>query len=487
MSFVERLRGVVRPSGGSAALVHPCSPDPLDVRRLGSPDGRSSTDVRRPGSTDGLSPTSVDPAIWDAVAETLDGEWRESSGQRYLVIERTYPPGHRHGHTAVADAAPERDGCWPSLSLLDPAISRTRLLFVDLETTGIAGGAGTYAFLVGCGWFDSGTFRVRQFLLARYGSERGLLEDVAATAADAGALVTYNGKTFDLPLIETRFLFHRMTVPFGAMPHVDLLHAARRLWRATEPGPATSQTPPSVRQPGSPMCRYRVSSPGPATLPRATCSLGAVEQSVLGHVREDDVPGYGIPSRYFEYVRSSDARPLVAVLEHNRLDLLSLALLTARAAQLFHEGADAARTAREAFGLGCLYQRGGLLTEARACFARASSMDTMDPCTSAEALRAYALLSRRARRYDEAATAWRRILRLPVCQPRLMQEASEALAVHHEHREENLQLARDLARQSLQFTTSSSRAEAVQYRLTRLDRKLAGPWHTPRQRAVSLF
>jgi uncharacterized protein len=430
MNLTERLRSVVRPSGRSAALGNPCSPDPPQVRG--------------PGPTDGLYLGSVGPGSTDA-ADLLNGEWREAAGQRYIVVERAYPPGHRHGRAVVADSAPDCRGYWPALSLLEPSIGQARPLFIDLETTGLAGGAGTYAFLVGCGWFESGTFKVRQFVLARYGAERALLEDVAGTAADAGALVTYNGKSFDMPLLETRFLFHRMTVPFAGMPHVDMLHAARRLWREGSVAELT---------------------------PRATCCLGALEASILGHVREHDVPGYAIPSRYFQYVRSGDEHPLAAVLEHNRLDLISLAFLTARIAYLLDTGADAAETAREAYGLGCLYLRGGRVQDARTCFARASSMEAADPCTAAEALRAFAMLARRSRQYGEAADAWRRLLHLQACPPRFMHEASEALAVHHEHREPDLPLARDLARQSLQFATSASRMHAVQHRLRRLDHKL---------------
>jgi len=439
MNLTERLRSVVRPNGGGSAAhedPHACGPGP----------------------TDGPCPSSVDQA------DKFDGEWRESRGERYVVIDRSYPPGHRHGRIVVADSAPGSDCSWPALALLEPSIGQSRVLFIDVETTGLAGGAGTYAFLVGCGWFEGATFKVRQFLLARYGAERGLLEDVADTAADAGALVTYNGKTFDVPLLETRFLFHRMTASFAGMPHVDILHSARRLWRTALYRPVNGAG----------------ASHGGA---RASCCLDSLEESILGHVREDDVPGYAIPSRYFQYVRSGDERPLAAVLEHNRLDLLSLALLTARAAQLLEEGADAAQTAREAYGLGCLYLRAGRLQDARACFARAESMEspatatagTADSCVCAEALRALAVLDRRSRRYDDAAAAWRRLLALRLCPPRFMQEASEALAVHHEHRERDLRLARDLARKSLQFATSGSRATAVRHRLTRLDRKLAFP------------
>ena len=417
--------------------------------------------VGRPGSTDVLVPTSVDPAMspgGSAVHASFcspdpphTGEWRGLPGEQYLVIDRTYPPGHRHGHMAVVDAAPGQEGGWPVLSILEPALSGARLLFLDLETTGLAGGAGTYAFLVGCGWFDNGTFRVRQFLLASFAAERRLLEELADTIAAAGAIVTYNGKTFDLPLLETRFLFHRLSARFPVTPHVDLLHTARRLWRSIEPQREWASDAPQV-----------------------TCCLGAVERSVLGHVRDDDVPGYAVPARYFQYVRTGDARQLAPVLEHNRLDLLSLALLTSRAAQLLDGGAPAARTAREALGLGRLYQRAGMLMEARVCFARAAELTSpADSMTLSEALRSAAVVSRRTRQHDAAVVAWRALLELPVCPPRFVHEASEALAIHHEHHERDLRRARDLAYLSLQAASSQSRFKAVEHRLARLDRKLA--------------
>jgi hypothetical protein len=317
------------------------------------------------------------------------------------------------------------------------------MLFLDVETTGLAGGAGTYAFLIGCGWFDEATFRVRQLFLSSYAAERLLLEAVAAHARDAGVLVTFNGKSFDLPLIETRFVLHRLEPPFAAAAHVDMLHPARSLWRPDETG-----------------------------LPAGTsCRLGTLEETLLGHVRDDDVGGFEIPSRYFHYVRSGDARPLCAVFEHNRLDILALAMLAARAAQLLEEGPVAAKSAREALGLGRIYESRGLICDARACYARAAEMPA-DTVTRAEALRCGAVLARRERRYHEAATAWRALLDLPRSPAHLAREATEALAVHHEHRARDFEAARRFAIQTLQFNITRSRTEAVQHRLARLDRKL---------------
>ena len=169
-------------------------------------------------------------------------------------------------------------------------------------------------------------------------------------------------------------------------------------------------------------------------------------------------------------MRTGDVRPLGAVLEHNRHDLLSLALLTARAAQMLDEGVTAATTAREALGIGRLYERSGMTSDALACYARASDMG---PGVSAEALYAHAVLLRRIRRYQQAADAWQRLLELRECPPRLEREAAEALAVHHEHRLEEPLSARGLAIRSLQFDSTVTRRQATEHRLARLDRKLA--------------
>src|SRR5262245_27358255 len=222
----------------------------------------------------------------ERVAEALGGEWQGARGERYLVVDRIYGPGHRHGRVAIMDGMPPSGGIWPGLHVLcggdglrgrqDPP-EQARLLFVDLETTGVAGGAGTYAFLVGCAWFEGATFRIRQFFLSSYGAEPALLEGVTGLAGRASGVVTFNGKSFDLPLIETRYLFYRMETPFVELPHVDMLHPARRLWRVEhdELGGA----------PGS-------------------CRLTVLERSLCGMAREGDLAGFEIPARYFTYVRT---------------------------------------------------------------------------------------------------------------------------------------------------------------------------------------
>jgi uncharacterized protein len=394
----------------------------------------------------------------DAVAETLGGSWAESHGHRYLVVDRSYSPGYRHGRMAMMDCLPP----WPQLPLLDSRASShsQHLLFIDLETTGLTGGAGTYAFLVGCAWFEPPFFRTRQFFLSSYSGERALLDALAQLASGVGGIVSFNGKSFDLPLIETRYLFHRLATPFAGLPHVDMLHPARRLWRGEEDEAAGTT---------------------------GSCRLGVLEQALCGVTRDGDVPGFEIPARYFNYVRSGDARPLERVFEHNRLDLISLALMTGEASRLLEEGPSAARTAREALGLGRLYERGELWDQAREAYAVAAGIHghgrheiyeheghgiRIDPVTRAEALRSYAIVCRRQRRYAEAADGWRRILDLRRCPPNIAREATEALAVHHEHRLRDPRSARQFALRSLGFDATASRQDATRYRLARLERKL---------------
>ena len=173
----------------------------------------------------------------------------------------------------------------------------SRVVFVDTETTGLAGGSGTYAFLVGIGRFESDAFVLRQFFLRGPWEEPSLLEGLSSLLDGAEAVVSYNGKSFDVPLLAGRFALHGLSDPLRDTPHVDLLHLARRMWRERLPD----------------------------------CSLGEVERGALGMRRSAaDVPGHLIPELYFTYLRSGDATPLRGVLHHNELDICSLAALLAR-------------------------------------------------------------------------------------------------------------------------------------------------------------
>jgi hypothetical protein len=293
--------------------------------------------------------------------------------------------------------------------------------------------------------------RVRQFLLPGFEHERALLAMVAGWTVSQGTLVTFNGRSFDAPLIETRYLLHRLAFPLAGMPHLDMLHPARRLWKER---PAVAGPP----------------------LDADSCRLPVLERHLAGYHRVGDVPGFEIPSRYFRFVRDGNAHPLEAVLEHNRIDLLSLALVTARALRLIEHGPASATHPRECLGLGRVYERAGRPDDAEACYAHAASLAARigrEPDVQAEALRRLAILRRRARRMAEAAAAWRQLLDVASCPSALRHQAREALAIHHEHRSRDLQTARTLVLDVLAEPTGARWRAEAEYRLRRLERKMA--------------
>ncbi len=388
---------------------------------------------------------SLAPRAESSAAAVLGGAWVGDGSRRFLVVEKRYEASHHHGRMPVAGILPQSGGAWPGFAVLPgapPESDAAPLLFLDLETTGLAGGAGTYAFLVGCAWFESEAFVVRQFLLSAFTAEAVLLGAVEHLASRFGGLVTYNGKSFDVPLLENRLALHRMPGRLPDLPHVDLLHPARRLW-----------SDPSGEGGG--------------------CRLVALESTHCGHDRVGDVPGFEIPARYFDFVRTGDAAPLAAVLEHNRLDLLTLAAITAHASGLLASGARSG-SAREQLGVGRLLESAGCVAEATACFARAAEGAGDNSVVRAESLRRLAMALRRARQFGDAADAWQALLESPGCPPAYAAEAAEALAVHHEHRRRDPARAREFAVRSLRHGTGERGRASLEYRLARLNRKL-GP------------
>jgi hypothetical protein len=400
-----------------------------------------SSPRRSPAPRQGITGSATDSL--QRVADMLGGEVRQLDGGSCILVDRFYGPETFHGHWRIGDCADvsEREPFQARIlggARMDGDGPLVSPLFFDLETTGLAGGAGTFAFLVGCAGFVNGAFRTRQCFLPGYGAERPLLAAVAECMADADLLVSFNGRTFDAPLLETRYLFHRTSMPFAHLPHLDMLHTARRLWNGD-----------------------------------AGCSLRFLEGALAGVRRLGDVPSIEIPARYVHYVRTGEVRPLVPVLEHNRLDLLSLAVLTAMAVDLVRQGARAARNAPECLGLGRLYERAGLEAEALICYARAASSEAGGGQeVRAEALRRLARRMRCARRHDEAATAWNDVLSLSAADGGLAREAARALAVHHEHRSKDLQAARLFAARAANAATTEAHRSSARHRLARLDRKL---------------
>ena len=316
----------------------------------------------------------------ERVAHALGASLELSPEGAYLVVRRTYGEDSRYGRRAI------REYPVPSHELLGVLGGRSSgssmaaetgsVVCLDLETTGLSGGAGTLAFLVGLGWFEQGAFRTHQFVLSQLSAERRMLRAAAEVLGRATTLLTFNGKSFDAPVMETRWALHRLPSPLEALRHVDLLRPSRRLWSGDEG------------------------------------RLVSLERAVLGLRRVDDVSGAEVPGRHVAFLRSGDPRWLAPIVEHNRLYLTSLGALAGLACQRVRDGATAGTDPEQALGLGRIYERVGWRDATVICYRRAARADGT-PATRAEALRQLALHYRRGRRHVEAADAWQRLLELP--------------------------------------------------------------------------
>lgn len=232
------------------------------------------------------------------------GELVDRGHGAMYMLERYLAPQHQHGRVSVASALSVPSELVGSLAL-DPSLADVDLsgmLILDTETTGLAGGAGTVPFLIGLCYFVDGALKVEQLFLTNLGAETPLLRHLSERIAAATCVVSYNGKTFDWPLLRSRYILNRVPAP-KLPPHLDLLHCARRVFRGR--------------------------------LERV--KLTAVEREVLGFYRDDDVPGAEIPGLYMSYLRGGDPRGVLPILEHNELDLVALAALLGEMGRHFND------------------------------------------------------------------------------------------------------------------------------------------------------
>lgn len=459
-SLADRLRAVV----GGVPPVPRVHPDAGGAPPVAGPPGPGADAATGDGAGQATPRTDARRARAERAAAALGGVVETRADGHCIVVERHYAAEARHGRHRVGDIVTmlrqaeaglaDLRRAWPVRGSLDDGATGAApgidgLGAVDLETTGLAGGAGTQAFLVGCARVVDDGIVVRQFLSPGFEFEPTQLSLVADWLRERSHLVTFNGRTFDLPLLEMRFSFNRLAWPCGHLPHLDALHPARRFWRE----------------------RSELLGPDPD---ESSCSLGVLEKRLAGVHRVGDVPGFEIPARFFQFARDGRAEPLDAVLEHNRLDLVSTLLVTARAATLVLRGPSAAERGHECLGLGRLYERLGDAAGAETCFARAAAegTGTGDALLRAEALRRLALAQRRDGRLQEAAASWQALLATRGVPLRLRREAREALAIHHEHRVRDLGAARTLVLEALAEPLDGRRREDAERRLARLDRKI---------------
>lgn len=322
----------------------------------------------------------------------------------------------------------------------DPA----QWLFLDTETTGISGGTGTYPFLVGIAWWDAGGLEVEQFFMREHSEEHSLLVALAERMAERRVLVTFNGKSFDWPLLETRYRMTRTVRPPVPRAHLDFLHPARNLWR------------------------QRL---GSARLPE-------LERHVLGWNRGPDMMSELIPSIYFDFLRGGPPEPLVPIFQHNQMDLRGLAALASRVLSAVGSSTVEGCDALEIFGVSRICERRGETIRARTLYEQSIAAE-LPPETDRVARRSLARLIQREGDFARAIDLWQGILG----STREGFEAYEQLAIHYEHRTKEPHRAATLTKKALAELRNAHRLGLVapvaycqrkqrfEKRLARLERK----------------
>jgi uncharacterized protein YprB with RNaseH-like and TPR domain len=388
--------------------------------------------AKLPDASSPLDAAGERPGLPAGLEALFDADSRPDGVTACFVAETSREGSDRHGLHAfnrLNNLSAER----LALICRDPELSYLDLsgaVFLDTETTGLSLGAGTYVFLVGAGYVKSGAFHVRQFFLRSPNEEGEFLTALDAFLRGFSVLVTFNGKSFDWPLLENRFVGHRQfrRPPLVDPPHIDLLHPARRVWRR------------------------RLQS----------CALSSLETTILQVQRtEEDVPGWMIPSLYFAYLRSGDATALRRVFYHNLHDILSLAML---AVHLDHVLADPlAGAVQHASDFVCLarqYDLAGDPGRAIACL-EAALLQSPSGDDRREALRRLAAIHKRERRWDAAVGLW----------DRLLEEGTEAAlfalierAKYYEHVERDYLEALDDVQRALQLAELAGAESQVDIR-----------------------
>jgi uncharacterized protein len=347
----------------------------------------------------------------------------------FQLLTRLWPPHFHHGS---ADVGALSELPATLLSILEPGVESPpqRWIFLDTETTGLVGGSGTLAFLTGVGWISPQGFELQQFFLRDHGEEAAALQSLASLLEAFDVLVTYNGKSFDIPLLETRYRLNRLPSPFSRLRHIDLLHSARRLWR----------------------------------LALESCRLKELEARILGVERHGDVEGALIPDLYFQFLRTKNLDPLQPVFYHNAIDVLSLACLTAVVPVAIGDP-DRINNAAEMVGLARWLRSQGRLDDALTLFRRAVKRNLNDELLY-HTLWLISSLEKKLGNYDAALAVWSELTTVP--NP-FQAQAYEQLAIHYEHREKNITIAIELTRTALELNPTPE----LQKRQARLAKKMA--------------
>jgi uncharacterized protein YprB with RNaseH-like and TPR domain len=375
------------------------------------------------------------PKRYLKLAEFLGGAVETNHAGNYCLVKETYPRNHQHGNMTDNFYAP--DLSWPRAAFTSAEeagrVDLSSLLFIDTETTGL-GGSGAVAFLVGCGSVVEEGFEVRQYLIPDYSDEAALLEGLLAEFGAEKTLVSYNGAAFDLPLLRSRMIINRVARHIDHDFHIDLLHPSRRLFR---------------RRLGD-------------------CTLTNLERELFQFHRADDIPGYLIPSVYFDWLSGQTMEPLGMVLEHNRLDILSLYYLVNLVAEAFQSEGETLTEVDDLHSLSRLYGRRRQTDKVQDCYRRIDNL--ADRCLPEDIVLFHSLNFKRVGDLSQAVVLWQQ---LSESRSREGFLANLELAKYFEHRARDFQQALECTRRAEQlYAPSAGTRIALHRRLSRLQRRL---------------
>ena len=324
-----------------------------------------------------LTPSLTEYEIPLALKDMIEGDEHENSFGTFFIANGFHTGLTKHGRRHIREIF---DLDMNSVALLAncPDLASFKYndaLFLDTETTGLSGGTGTLAFLIGLGWFENETFVTQQIFARDFSEERASLSFLLDLSREKRFLVTFNGKAFDVGLLATRFVLNRLPDLLSGMPHFDLLHPSRRL------------------------LGHRLDNNRLTTL----------EKDIIGFHRDGDIPGSEIPQRYFDWLRRRDARLMVDVFEHNRLDVVSMAILTLHLAEMLKYEGD--KITCDHFDLlavsKLLHHRGD---SPGAVIILESLIDSDNPHVAFEARRTLSLIRKRSGCWNDAVRLWEMIL-----------------------------------------------------------------------------
>jgi uncharacterized protein YprB with RNaseH-like and TPR domain len=373
------------------------------------------------------------------IEELVNGEVISTPDGESFQVKEYFPSHFRYGEMALAEVLdiPTYPAHLISKDERLKELDLRKALFLDTETTGLAGGTGTFAFMIGLGFFEGDGFLVHQFFMRDYSEERASLSLLKGLLESFQFLITFNGRLYDIPLLETRFILSRLPSKIREMANFDLLYPSRRIWKGAYDN----------------------------------CRLITLESQLLGMERRDDVPSEWIPYLYFDYLQTGDASKIHRVFYHNQMDILSMVALAGRIHLTYHDPQAAQpRKGIEHFALGRLFWEHRYPEKAISCFEIA--LKRCDENLSWEVMRWLSMALKKTGQGEKARSLWEEMVTWPYQKDTF---PYIELAKYHEHRLKDFDRAVAYVEKALEQIPphQQKEIEMLQHRRLRLEQKRA--------------